>query len=45
MRQRGAAAEIVVDAQGRVLGMLTTENVAEMMLVESARPGWRFRRR
>ena len=45
MRQRGAAAEIVADAQGRVLGVLTAENVAEMMMVESARPGWRFRRR
>ena len=45
MRQRGAAATIVADAQGRVLGVLTAENVAEMMMVESARPGWRFRRR
>jgi Zn-dependent protease len=45
MRGRGASAEVVADAAGRVLGMLTAENVAEMMLVESARPGWRFRRR
>lgn len=45
MRQRGAGAEVVADATGRVLGMLTAENVAEMMMVESARPGWQFRRR
>lgn len=45
MRQRGAGAAVVADATGRVLGVLTAENVAEMMMVESARPGWRFRRR
>lgn len=45
MRGRGAAAEAVVDHGGRVLGLLTAENVAEMMMVEAARPGWRFRRR
>ena len=42
MRGRGARAEVVADATGRVVGVLTTENVAEMMMVESARPGWRF---
>ncbi len=45
MRGRGASAEVVVDAAGRVLGVLTNDNVAEMMMVESARPGWRFGRR
>lgn len=45
MRNRGASAEVVADAGGRVLGVLTAENVAEMMMVESVRPGWRFRRR
>lgn len=45
MRQRGDAAAVVADAAGRVLGVLTVENVAEMMLVEGARPGWAFRRR
>lgn len=45
MRQRGDRAEVVTDAEGRVLGLLTAENVAEMMMVESARPGWRFKRR
>ena len=45
MRGRGASAEVVADAEGRVLGVLTAENVAEMMMVQAARPGWRFRRR
>lgn len=45
MRMRGANAEVVVDGAGRVLGVLTNDNVAEMMMVESAQPGWRFRRR
>ncbi|PZF75541.1 site-2 protease family protein [Aestuariivirga litoralis] len=44
MRARGAGAEVVMDAAGRVMGVLTAENVAEMMLVESARPGWLSRR-
>lgn len=44
MRGAGAGAEVVADAQGRVLGVLTADNVAEMMMVASARPGWRFRR-
>jgi Zn-dependent protease len=45
MRAAGATAEVVADAEGRVIGVLTAENVAEMMMVASARPGWRFRRR
>ena len=45
MRALGAGAEVVVDAQGRVAGILTHENIAEMMMVENARPGFRFRRR
>lgn len=45
MRGRGAKAEVVVEASGQVAGVLTAENVAEMMMVESARPGWRFARR
>jgi Zn-dependent protease len=45
MRARGAKAEVVADAAGRVTGILTLENIAEMMMVESAQPGWRFTRR
>lgn len=45
MRAQGAKAEVVADAAGRILGVLTLENIAEMMMVESAKPGWRFQRR
>ena len=45
MRQRGATAEVVADAAGPRDGHPDAENMAEMMMVESARPGWRFRRR
>jgi Zn-dependent protease/predicted transcriptional regulator len=45
MRKGGAKAEVVLDATGRVAGILTQENIAEMMMVENAQPGWRFRRR
>ena len=31
--------------QASVAGILTQENIAEMMMVENAQPGWRFRRR
>jgi Zn-dependent protease/predicted transcriptional regulator len=45
MRGSGSRAEVVLDAAGRVVGILTQENIAEMMMVENARPGWRFTRR
>lgn len=45
MRSTGARAEAVLDAAGQVAGILTQENIAEMMMVENAQPGWRFRRR
>jgi CBS domain-containing protein len=45
MRSRGANAEVVVDGNGQVVGVLSSGNIAEMMLVNSVRPGWRFRRR
>ena len=45
LRSKGTRAEAVVDPTGRVTGVLTQENIAEMMMVENARPGWRFRRR
>lgn len=44
MRQNGASAAVVVGPSGQVIGLLTQENVAEMMMIESARPGWRFQR-
>ena len=45
MRQRGEKALVVIDGAGHIVGVLTQENIAEMMMVESARPGWRFLRR
>lgn len=45
MRNRGANAEVVADAAGRAVGVLTSENIAEMMMVASIQPGWRFGRR
>ena len=45
LRGRGRKAEAVIDAQGAVVGLLTVENIAEMMMIESARPGWHFSKR
>ena len=42
MRIKGSKADIVADADGRIIGLLTMENVAEMMMVHAVRPGWRF---
>ena len=39
-----AAAVLVLDDEGRLVGLLTPENVGEMMLVRGARPDWRFGR-
>jgi Zn-dependent protease len=45
MRSTGAKAAVVLGADGQVAGVLTQENIAEMMMVENAQPGWRFGRR
>jgi stage IV sporulation protein FB len=39
-----APALLVLDADGRLVGLLTPENIGEMMMIRSARPDWRFRR-
>ena len=39
-----APALSIIDDGGRLVGLLTPENVGEMMLVRSLRPDWRFRR-
>jgi len=39
-----APALFILDEGGRMVGLLTPENVGEMMLVRSVRPEWRFRR-
>jgi Zn-dependent protease len=45
MHSAGLKAEVVLESGGRIAGILTRENIAEMMMVENARPGWRFGRR
>lgn len=40
----GAPALLVLDARGRVVGLLTRENIGEMVMVREIRPDWRFRR-
>ncbi|MCB1379263.1 MAG: site-2 protease family protein [Alphaproteobacteria bacterium] len=42
LRMNRAKAEIVVGRDGRVTGLLTVENIAEMMMIHSARPDWTF---
>ena len=34
----------MIDTNGRIAGVLTFENIGEMMMVENARPGWSFKR-
>ena len=45
MRSKGAKACVVTDGGGSIAGVLTLENIGEMMMVENAKPGWRFARR
>ncbi len=35
----------VVDGEGRLVGLLTRQSLAEIMMIREARPDWRFRRR
>ncbi len=44
LNQSKAPALLIVDDQGRLVGLLTPENIGEMMLVRSMRPDFRFRR-
>jgi CBS domain-containing protein len=44
LNQAKAPALFILDESGRLVGLLTPENVGEMMLVRSVRPDWRFRR-
>ena len=45
IQQLKTGAEAVTDAAGKLIGVLTLENITEMMMVENAQPGFRFRRR
>jgi hypothetical protein len=44
MNKAGAPAMGEVDEEGVVVGLLTLQNVAEMMMIRAARPEWSFRR-
>ena len=44
MNRIGAPAISVVDEAGVVVGLLTMQNIAEMMMVRAAQPDWKFRR-
>lgn len=44
MRASGSPAISVVDAEDRLVGLLTNETIAEMMLIKTAQPEWRFGR-
>jgi hypothetical protein len=35
----------VTDPDGKLLGLLTRQALAEVMMIRSARPDWRFERR
>jgi Zn-dependent protease/predicted transcriptional regulator len=41
----GAAAICVVDADGVLIGLLTRQNISEMMMIKAMRPDWHFERR
>lgn len=40
----GVSAVTIVDGEGRADGLLTRQNIAEMMMIRQAKPEWRFRR-
>ena len=44
MRSSGSPAISVIDAEGSLVGLLTNETIAEMMLIKTAQPEWRFAR-
>ncbi|HVL73897.1 MAG TPA: site-2 protease family protein [Beijerinckiaceae bacterium] len=44
MTRAKSPALFITDEHGRLVGILTPENVGELMLVRSVRPDWRFRR-
>jgi Zn-dependent protease len=43
LNQAKAPALLVLDQDGRLVGLLTAENIGEMMMIRSVRPDWRFR--
>jgi Zn-dependent protease/CBS domain-containing protein len=45
MRAANIPALSVVDSEGALVGLLTKENIAEMMLIKTVQPDWSFGRR
>jgi len=45
MQADRARSRIVVDGEGRAIGLLTMENIAEMMMIHAVRPEWEFAER
>jgi stage IV sporulation protein FB len=42
LQEKSSPAVGVVDASGRLVGLVTAETVGEMLMVNEAMPGWRF---
>lgn len=45
MSQRGIKSRLVVDGNGRLAGILTLDNLVEMMMIHTVRPDWKFSNR
>ncbi len=45
MRARRVSAEVVTGRNGEALGVITLDNISEMMMIENAKPGWSFARK
>lgn len=44
LNRLGASALMVTDSEGRAVGLLTRQNIAEMMMIRQVKPDWQFRR-
>ena len=42
--QTPSAALCVTDPDGKLVGLLTRQNIADMMMIKAVRPDWRFGR-
>jgi len=45
LQDQRAAALFVTDPDGAIVGLLTRQSLAEVVMIRSARPDWRFSRR
>jgi CBS-domain-containing membrane protein len=44
-QDRASPTLCVTDAEGRIVGLLTRQALAEVVMIRSVRPDWRFARR